>query len=168
MDIWVQANLNNKGRVYGFGSEGVVMKQRARHSFSAARSSSVNNYDPREMAQRFNESVQKAAEDARAQMRQELEVALKEQLRAEMKDEIDTREATMKKQFDVEKTALKKKISKMAKVSKKLWNFFSTQFAGSSSKPNFPNLDDDGDDDGDDDDDDDGGVGDDDDDETQL
>ncbi|KAJ8433272.1 hypothetical protein Cgig2_001670 [Carnegiea gigantea] len=63
-DIWVQGNLTRKGRVYGFGAEGVVMKQWSRLSVSS-RSSSVNNYDAREMAMRLNESAVKAAEDAR-------------------------------------------------------------------------------------------------------
>jgi len=40
------------------------MKQQSCRSTSA-RSSSVNNYDAREMAIQFNESVAKAAEDAR-------------------------------------------------------------------------------------------------------
>ena len=57
-------NLNNKGCVYGFGCEGLVMKQQSRQSTSA-RSSSVNNYDAHEMAIRLNESVAKATEDAR-------------------------------------------------------------------------------------------------------
>uniref|UniRef100_A0A7C9ALI8 Uncharacterized protein n=1 Tax=Opuntia streptacantha TaxID=393608 RepID=A0A7C9ALI8_OPUST len=71
------------------------MKQRARHSFSTTRSSSVNNYDPRELAQRFNESVQKAAEDARIQMRQELEADLTAKLTAQLKDEWNQKEATL-------------------------------------------------------------------------
>jgi len=63
--------------VYGFGTEGVVMKQHARHLFSMTWSSSVNNYDPREMAQRLNESVYKAEEEAQAQeMRQKIEADL--------------------------------------------------------------------------------------------
>uniref|UniRef100_A0A7C9AMJ5 Uncharacterized protein n=1 Tax=Opuntia streptacantha TaxID=393608 RepID=A0A7C9AMJ5_OPUST len=128
------------------------MKQRTRHSFSTTRSSSVNNYDPRKLAQRFNESVQKAAEDARIQMRQELEADLTVKLTAQLKDEWNQKEATLKKEFDVEKTAMKKQISKVQKVSKKLWNFFSSQVAGSSTKPT-PQLDppDDDDDDNDDD-----------------
>ena len=99
-DIWVEANLNNKGCVYGLGAEGVVMKQHARHSFSTTRSS-VNNYDPREMAKRFNESVQKAAEEARSQMRQELEADLTAKLTSQLKDEWNQKEATLKKEFDV-------------------------------------------------------------------
>ncbi|KAJ8443079.1 hypothetical protein Cgig2_004284 [Carnegiea gigantea] len=63
-DIWVQGNLTSKGRVYGFGTEGVVMKQQSRLSAST-RSSSVHNYDAREMAMRLNESAVKAAEEAR-------------------------------------------------------------------------------------------------------
>jgi len=63
-DFWVAQNLNSKGRVYGFRSEGLVMKQQSCRSTSA-RSSSVNNYDAWEMAIRFNESIAKDAEDAR-------------------------------------------------------------------------------------------------------
>jgi len=44
---------------------------------------------------------------------------------------------------------MKKKISKVQKVSKKNWNFFSSQVAGSSTKPT-PQLDPDDDDDDDD------------------
>ena len=62
-DFWVAQNLNNKGRVYGFGSEGLVMKQQSCQSTSAW-SSSVNNYDAHEMATRLNESVVKAVKDA--------------------------------------------------------------------------------------------------------
>ena len=28
-DVWVEAKLNNKGRVYGFGAEGVMMNYKA-------------------------------------------------------------------------------------------------------------------------------------------
>ena len=42
--------------MYGFGAKGVVMKERARLSAST-RSSSVHNYDAREMAMRLNESA---------------------------------------------------------------------------------------------------------------
>jgi len=112
--------------MYGFGAEGVVMKQRARHSFSATRSSSVNNYDPREMGQRLNESVHKATEEARAQMRQELEADLTAKLRAQFNDVWNQKEATLKKEFSVEKAAMKKKISNVKKVSKKIWNFISS------------------------------------------
>ena len=50
---------------------------------------------------------------------------------------------------------MKKKISKVQKVSQKIWNFLSSQVAGSSTKPPQLDPDDDGDDDDDDDDDDD-------------
>ena len=63
-NFWVAQKLNNKGRVYGFGSVGLVMKQQSRWSTSA-RSSSMNNYDAREMAIRLNENVAKPAEEAR-------------------------------------------------------------------------------------------------------
>jgi len=60
-DFWVEQNLN-KGRLYGFDAEGVIMKQQLRQSTST-RSSSINNYDAREMAIRLNESVAKAANE---------------------------------------------------------------------------------------------------------
>ena len=63
-DIRVQGNLTGKGRVYGFGAEGVVMKQRS-HLLVSSRSSSINKYDARLMAMRLNESAVKAAEKAR-------------------------------------------------------------------------------------------------------
>ena len=47
----------------GTHEEGLVMTQQSRRSTSA-RSSSVNNYDAREMALRLNKSVAKAAEDS--------------------------------------------------------------------------------------------------------
>ena len=50
--------------MYGFGAEGVLMKQRSRLSASTC-SSSVHNYDARKMAMRLNESVVKAADEAR-------------------------------------------------------------------------------------------------------
>ena len=65
-DLWVETSLNNKRRPYGFGAEGLVMKQHAWHSFFATRFSSVNNYDARETVQWLNESMYKAAEEARA------------------------------------------------------------------------------------------------------
>jgi len=49
-DSWVQDNLNNKGHVYGFGAEKLVMKLQSPLSMFA-RSSSINNYDaPRNCA----------------------------------------------------------------------------------------------------------------------
>jgi len=63
-DIWVQENLTGKGCVYGFGAERVVMKQRSHLSILSS-SSSVNNYDAREMAMRLNESAVKVVEEAR-------------------------------------------------------------------------------------------------------
>lgn len=61
--IWVQGNLNTKGRVYGYGVEAVVITQQSYLSVST-RSSSINNYDARKMTTRLNESVSKAVEDA--------------------------------------------------------------------------------------------------------
>ena len=57
--------------MYGFGAEGIVMKQRSRLSVSC-RLSSVNNYDAREMAIRLNKSALKVVEEARQKEMQEL------------------------------------------------------------------------------------------------
>ncbi|KAJ8420846.1 hypothetical protein Cgig2_013289 [Carnegiea gigantea] len=116
-DIWVQGNLTSKGRVYGFGAEGVLMKQRSRLSAST-RSSSVHNYDAREMAMRLNEGVVQAAEEARqAEEANHKEI---EDLRQELAQEKAAR------QRDKEK--VKSKLSK-------LWRFFKSQQAGSSTAP---------------------------------
>ena len=102
-DFWVAQNLNNKGRVYGFGSEGLVMRQQARYSTSA-RSSSVNNYDPREIAQRLNESFAKAAEDARQEeltrkIKADLTKKLTDKFTKHFADAKASLEKTMKKQL---------------------------------------------------------------------
>ena len=60
------------------------------------------------MAQRFNDRVQKATEEAQSQMRQELEANLTAKLTAQLKDEWNQKEATPKKEFDVQKFAMKK------------------------------------------------------------
>jgi len=70
--------------------------------------------------QRLNESVHKATEEAQAQMRQELEADLTAKLKAQFNNEWYQKEANMKKEFDVEKAAMKKKISKVQNVSKKI------------------------------------------------
>ncbi|KAJ8444332.1 hypothetical protein Cgig2_019890 [Carnegiea gigantea] len=107
----------SKGCVYGFGAEGVLMKQRSRLSAST-RSSSVHNYDAREMAMRLNESVAKAAEEARqAEEANHKEI---EDLRHELAQEKAAR------QRDKEK--VKTKLSK-------LWKFFKSQQVGSSTAP---------------------------------
>ena len=115
-DIWVQGNLTSKGRVYGFGAEGVLMKQRSRLSAST-RSSSVHNYDAREMAMRLNESVVKAAEEAR-------------QAEANHKEIEDLRQ-----QLAQEKAARKRDKEKVKSKISKLWKFFKSQQAGSSTAP---------------------------------
>ena len=53
--------------IYGFGAQGLVMKQHTWHSFSTTHSSFVDSYDAWEMAQLLNESVYKAAEEAWAE-----------------------------------------------------------------------------------------------------
>ena len=116
-DVWVEGNLNSKGRVYGFGAEGVLMRERSRMSVST-RSSSVNNYDAREMAMRLNETAVKAAEDAR-----QAEDARVREI-AELRNELAQEKAARHR----DKEQVKSKISK-------LWKFFKGQQAGSSAAP---------------------------------
>ena len=100
------------------------------------------------MAQRLNESVYKAEEEAQAQeMRQKIEADLTAKPTAQFNNEWNQRKAFLKKEFTVEKTAMKRTISKVQKVSKKKWNFISSQAAASSSEP--PPLDHNEDDDND-------------------
>ena len=59
-EFWIKENLDKKGRVYGFGAEGVKLKKSA--TIAAARHSSAEHFDPRQQAQLFNESITKQAE----------------------------------------------------------------------------------------------------------
>ncbi|KAJ8428004.1 hypothetical protein Cgig2_028281 [Carnegiea gigantea] len=59
--MWVQANQDSKGPIYGFGSESSKLKSMARLSVSI-RPSSVKNYDAGDIATRFNESVHNQVE----------------------------------------------------------------------------------------------------------
>ena len=130
-DIWVQGNLNSKGRVYGFGAEGVVMRERSRMSVSS-RSSSVNNYDAREMAMRLNETAVKAAEDAR----QAEEARLREI--EELRKQVHEKEAqfkTFQHELAQEKAARHRDKEKVKSKISKLWRFFKSQQAGSSAAP---------------------------------
>jgi len=79
-DTCVQRNLNSKGHVYGLGAGGVVMKQHSTLPFSI-RSSFGNNYNAREMVARLNESVCKAAEQAREE---EMRKKIKENVTAKL------------------------------------------------------------------------------------
>ncbi|KAJ8439327.1 hypothetical protein Cgig2_022464 [Carnegiea gigantea] len=110
-DIWVQGNLTSKGRVYGFGAEGVLMKQRSRLSAST-RSSSVHNYDAREMAMRLNEGVRRRLDKRRRLTTKRLKTFDRSWLKKGQRD----------------KEKVKSKLSK-------LWRFFKSQQAGSSTAP---------------------------------
>ena len=59
-EFWVKENLDKKGRVYGFGTQGVKLKKSA--AIAAARHSSAEHLDPREQAQLLNQSIIKQAE----------------------------------------------------------------------------------------------------------
>ena len=92
-----------------------------------------HNYDPQEMVQRLNESVYKAAEEAPSrEMRQTIKVDVTAKLIAQFTDEQNQKEAILKKEFAVEKAAMKKTISKVQKASKKIWKFISSQAVGNS------------------------------------
>ena len=54
MKIWI------KGCVYGFGTEGVMLKKSA--TIVATRYSSAEHFDPREQAQLLNQNITKQAE----------------------------------------------------------------------------------------------------------
>ncbi|KAJ8420485.1 hypothetical protein Cgig2_007797 [Carnegiea gigantea] len=123
-DIWVQGNLTSKGRVYGFGTEGVVMKQWSRLSAST-RSSSVHNYDACKMAMRLNESARRRlvnGEDHHKEI-EDLRKAIEEM---EVKFQHELAQEKAARQRDKEK--VKSKISKP-------WKFFKGQQAGSSTAP---------------------------------
>ena len=59
-EFWVKENLDKKGRIYGFGTEGVKLKKSA--TIAASRHSSVEHFDPREQVQLLNQSITKQAE----------------------------------------------------------------------------------------------------------
>jgi len=125
-DFWVVQNLNNKGRVYGFGSEGLVMRQQSRQSMPA-RSSSVNNYDACEMAQGLNGSVTKAAEEAR---QEELRCKIEDEVTQKLSDKFTKHLADAK--ASLEKT-MKKQIKKSQTKLDRILDFFKRQRTGSSS-----------------------------------
>ena len=64
-------------------------------------------------------------------MRHEIEADLTVKLRAQFNDEWNHKEATLKKEFEVEKTDMKKKISKVQKISKK----YRTSYPARSQDP---------------------------------
>lgn len=59
-EFWIKENLDKKGRVYGFGADGVKLNKSA--TIAAAHHSSAEHFDPRQQAQLFNESITKQAE----------------------------------------------------------------------------------------------------------
>ena len=59
-EFWIKENRDKKGRVYGFGTEGIKLKKSA--TIAAARRSSAEHFDPREQAQLLSESIAKQAE----------------------------------------------------------------------------------------------------------
>ncbi|KAJ8433582.1 hypothetical protein Cgig2_012595 [Carnegiea gigantea] len=136
--VQVQGNLTSKGHMYGFGAEGVVVKQRSRLSVSS-RSSSINKHDAREMAMRLNETAVKAAEEARQKEMQELRKQVKEEMRA--------KEAKFENELAQEKAARQRDKEKVKSNMSKLWGFFKSQQAGSSTAPPDTTLSEDDDED---------------------
>lgn len=125
-DIWVQGNLTSNGHVYGFGAEGVLMKQRSRLLVSS-RSSSVNNYDAHELAMRLNESAFKAAEEAR-----QSEEARQKEIQ-DFRKQVEEKEAKFQHELAQEKAARQRDKEKVKSKLSKLWKFFKSQQAGSST-----------------------------------
>jgi len=75
------------------------MKKQSRRSTSA-RSSSVNNYDAREMAIRLNESVAKAAEDAlQEELYREIEAEVTQKLSNHFSRHLAESQAALEKKF---------------------------------------------------------------------
>jgi len=119
-------NLNNKGRVYGFGSKGLVMKQQSRRSTST-RSSSVNNYGAHKMAIRLNKSIAKAAEDApQEELGRKIEAEVTQKLTNQFTKHLAKKETALEKMF-------KKQLKKSQLNVDRIWNFFTRQQAGTSS-----------------------------------
>ena len=119
------------------------MRERARQSTSA-RSSSVNNYDPREMAQRLNETFSKAAEDARQEeLTRKIEADLTQKLTDKFSKHLADAKASLEKSM---KKQLRSKYNRMV-------DFFKRQRAGSSSTvpPDMSQFEEETDDDDDDD-----------------
>ena len=114
--------------MYGFGAEGVVMKERSCLSAST-RSSSVHNYDARAMAMRLNESAVKAAEEARQ---------AKEAHHKEIEDlqkAIEEKEVKFQHELAQEEAARQRDKEKVKSKISKLWKFFKSQQVGSSTAP---------------------------------
>jgi len=49
VEFWIKENLDKKGRIYGFGTEGFKLKKSA--TIVAARHLSAEHFDPRQQAQ---------------------------------------------------------------------------------------------------------------------
>ena len=75
--------------------------------------SSVNNYDTREMIVRFNESVCKAAKEAREdEMCKKIEENVTTKLAVQFNSKWAQKEATLKNELAMEKTACKRERKK--------------------------------------------------------
>ena len=59
-EFWIKENPDKKGRVYGFGTEGVKLNKST--TLAAARHSSTEHFDQRGQAQLLNQSITKQAE----------------------------------------------------------------------------------------------------------
>ena len=147
-DIWVQANLNNKGHVYGFAVMWLVMKQQSWLSVST-RSSSINYCDAREMAQgstrvfvRLPNKLKKSRSGRRLRRKwwrcsPYSSIANRLKNKFALKNKLTTEKADWK--------CGRKEKSKLDKI----WNFVMAQQVGSSTAPTGSNLSQDLDDDDD-------------------
>ena len=102
------------------------MKQQSRRS-TFARSSSVNNYDAREIAIRFNKSVAKAVEEAhQEELHKKIEEEVTQRLTTQFTRQLAEKEATLEQKLQKQ---LKKSLSKVDCIC----NFITRQQAGTSS-----------------------------------
>ncbi|KAJ8426576.1 hypothetical protein Cgig2_001245 [Carnegiea gigantea] len=131
-DILVQGDLTSKGHVSSFGVEGVVMKRQSFLSISS-HSSSINNYDARKMAMRFNESVSKATEEEACQQefRKQVEEEVRAKLIVELNNQWVEKEAKIQNDLDQEKAARQRDKKKVKSKMSKMWRFFKSKQAGS-------------------------------------
>ncbi|KAJ8423757.1 LOW QUALITY PROTEIN: hypothetical protein Cgig2_030507 [Carnegiea gigantea] len=141
-------NLTSKGRVYGFGSEGVVMKRQCYLSVSS-HSSFVNNSDAREMAIRLNKSMSKAVEDGRQEeFHKQVEKEVRAMLIVEFNNQWAEQEAKIQNDLAQEKAARQQDKKKVKSKMSEMWRFFKSQQARSSTAlpDTTPSEDDDEDD----------------------
>ena len=111
------------------------MKWQSRLSVSF-RSSSLNDYDARETATRLNESVSKVVEEARQkEFRKHAEEEVRVKLTIELNNQWDEKEAKVENDLAQAKTMRQRDKMKVKSKMSKMWRFFKSQQAGTSTAP---------------------------------